>query len=251
MRKIRNIFMILGLLLCIGCEERNPALFENISGVYFKNRSGSMMIVDSLDVTFVYEKEDYLDIPVKVQLVGRPADQDRPVRITVDSATAEEGMDFMLPSDPVIPAGATGLDYVVRLVRTDALKTQKKMISLAIHANEHFSLPVTEIVQIGDTVSTLGFRIFFSDMFTKAPVAWDENLVGEFSQQKFELICDVLDIDPADFNDPTVITLAKLLYISAEMTAYVKTETEKMKSGLPYDKNIIDPATGMPLDFGR
>lgn len=210
-----------------------------------------MMIVDSLDVTFVYEKEDYLDIPVKVQLVGRPADQDRPVRITVDSDTAEEGMDFMLPSDPVIPAGATGLDYVVRLVRTDALKTQKKMISLAIHANEHFSLPVTEIVQIGDTVSTLGFRIFFSDMFTKAPVAWDENLVGEFSQQKFELICDVLDIDPADFNDPTVITLAKLLYISAEMTAYVKTETEKMKSGLPYDKNIIDPVTGLPFDFGR
>lgn len=210
-----------------------------------------MMIVDSLDVTFVYEKEDYLDIPVKVQLVGRPADQDRPVRITVDSAIAEEGMDFMLPSDPVIPAGATGLDYVVRLVRTDALKTQKKMISFAIHANEHFSLPVTEIVQVGDTVSTLGFRIFFSDMFTKAPVAWDENLVGEFSQQKFELICDVLDIDPADFNDPTVITLAKLLYISAEMTAYVKTETEKMKSGLPYDKNIIDPATGLPFDFGR
>ena len=251
MGKMRYIFLIISLLLCIGCEERNPALFEDLSGVYFNNRSGSMMLVDSMDVTFVYEKEDYLDIPVKIQLVGRPAEQDRPVRITVASDTAEEGMDFILPADPVIPAGATGLDYVVRLVRTDELKTRKKMISLAIHANEHFSLPVTEIIQVGDTVSTLGFRIFFSDMFTKAPAAWDENLVGKFTQQKFELICDVLDIDPADFNDPSVITLAKLLYISAEMTAYVKSESEKMKAGLPYDENIIDQATGLPLDFGR
>ena len=88
-------------------------------------------------------------------------------------------------------------------------------------------------------------------MFTKAPAAWDENLVGRFSQQKFELICDVLDIDPADFNDPTVITLAKLLYISAEMTAYVKDEVAKMDDGLPYDENIIDLATGLPLEFGR
>ena len=249
MRKIRYIFMILGLLLCIGCEERNPALFEDISGVYFNNRSGLMMVVDSLDVTFVYEKEDYLDIPVKVQLVGRPADQDRPVKITVDSATAEEGMDFILPADPVIPAGATGLDYVVRLVRTDALKTQKKMISLAIHANEHFSLPVTEIVQVSDTVSTLGFRIFFSDMFTKAPAAWDENLLGEFTQQKFELICKVLQIDPADFNDPSVITLAKMLYISAEMTAYVAEQKENKDAGKEYDKDAFDPQTGEPLTF--
>lgn len=249
--KIRYIYMLVGLLFCFGCEERNPALFEDISGVYFNNRSGTMMLTDSLDVTFVYEKEDYVDVPVKVQLVGRPADYDRPVSVTVDSANAEEGVDFILPSDPSMRAGDTGLDYVVRLLRTDALKSEKKMIALSIHPNEHFSLPVTEMVQVGDTVSTLQFRVFFSDMFTKAPAAWDENLVGRFSQQKFELICDVLDIDPADFNDPTVITLAKLLYISAEMTAYVKDEVAKMDAGLPYDENIIDLATGLPLEFGR
>ena len=171
--------------------------------------------------------------------------------MSVESDNAAEGVDYILPDEPVMPAGASEADYVIRILRTDALKTERKILSLAIHANEHFDLPVTEMVQVGDTVSTLVFDISFSDMFTKAPVAWDENLVGKFTQQKFELICDVLDMDPADFNDASVITLAKLLYISVEMTAYVKEEAEKKAAGLPYDENAFDPQTGLPLEFGR
>ena len=250
--KLRQITLaIIGLLLCIGCEERNPALFDDMSGVYFNNRSATMRLVDSLDLTFVYEKEDFIDVPVKVQLLGRPVRYDRPVSVSVQSENSVPGMDFILPEEPVMPSGASEADYVVRLLRTDALKSEKKMISLAIHANENFGLPVTEMIQTGDTVSTLVFDIFFSDMFTKAPAAWDENLVGKFTQQKFELICDVLDMDPADFNDASVITLAKLLYISSEMTAYVKGEAEKKAAGLPYDDNAFDPQTGLPLEFGR
>ena len=184
----RIIYMLLCVLLFAGCEERNPALFEDISGVYFNNRSGSMTLSDSLDVTFVYEKEDFMDVPVKVQLIGRPAGHDRAVTVTVASGNAVEGVDFMLPADPVLPAGAAEVEYVVRLIRTDALKSQKKMITLTIHENEHFTLPVTEMVQVADTVSTLNYRIFFSDMFTKAPAAWDENLVGKFT------CCRIVDL---------------------------------------------------------
>ena len=75
--------------------------------------------------------------------------------------------------------------------------------------------------------------------------------MGAFSQQKFELICKVLGIDPADFNDPAVITLAKQLYISVEMTDYVDEEVAKMESGLDYDEDVFDKATGLPLNFGR
>lgn len=210
-----------------------------------------MMNTYSLDVTFVYEASDMIEVPVKVQLVGRPADKDRPVRITSESDDASIGYDYMLPESTVLPAGCSEFDYVVTLIRTEALKKQKKMIRLTIHENDEFTLPVTEMIQVGDTVSTLEFRIYFSDMFTKAPVAWDVNLVGEFSQQKFELICKVLDIDPADFNDQSVVTLAKLLYISVEMTAYVDAEMEKKKAGLAYDKEVIDSETGLPLNFGR
>lgn len=237
------------MALLSSCQERTPAPFQDITGVYFNNTAGSMAVTDSLDVTFVYEAGDEVEIPVKVQLLGRAAEVDRPLDIVVNTDNAYEGTDYVLPDDPVLPAGASSTDYVVTLRRTDALKSQRKMILLQIRANEHFGLPVTHIVQVSDTVSTLEYRIYFSDMFTKAPAAWDENLVGEFTQQKFELICKVLGIEPGDFNDPGVITLAKLLYISAEMTAYVEAEAEKKNAGAPYDEEAFDPLTGEPLTF--
>ena len=47
------------------------------------------------------------------------------------------------------------------------------------------------------------------------------------------------------------MTLARLLFISAEMTAYVEAEVAKMEAGLPYDADVIDQETGLPLNFGR
>lgn len=249
--RLRYIFTLL-LLACItACEERNPDLFEDITGVYFNNRSGLMAVTDSLDLTFVYESSDVMEVPVKVQLLGRAADVDRPVDIRVTSDNAAEGVDYVLPENPVIPAGAYEMDYLVCLKRTDALKKERKMISLEICANGYFDLPVTEIVQVSDTVSVLNLRIYFSDMFTQAPAAWDANLLGTFTQQKFELICKVLEIDPADFNDPGLITLAKQLYISAEMTAYVEAELQKKNAGKAYDEKAFDPETGEPLKFRK
>ena len=208
-----------------------------------------MSVTDSLDLTFVYEAGDEMEVPVKVQLLGRSADQDRPLAVTVSSDNAREGVDYVLPQQAVMPAGASSVDYVVVLKRTDALKSERKMIHLTLHANEHFDLPVSKMEQIADTVSIVDVRIYFSDMFTKAPAAWDENLLGKFTQQKFELICKVLQINPADFNDPSLITLAKMLYISAEMTAYVAEQKENRDAGKDYDKDAFDSKTGEPLTF--
>lgn len=240
--------MTLVLLAAVSCQERHPALFDEISGVYFNNLSGTMSVTDSLDYTFVYEAGDVLEVPVRVQLVGRPADKDRPLDIIVTSENAVEGEDYILPETAVMPSGAARTDYLIRLNRTPALKRERKMLSLEIRANGHFTLPVTEMVQTGDTVSTLSCRIYFSDMFTKAPAAWDKNLLGEFSQQKFELACRVLELDPGDFNDASVITLAKQLFISKEMTDYVSEQEEKRRSGGDYDTEAFD-AEGNPLIF--
>ena len=240
---------MLSLLVLAACQELTPEFFQDITGVYFNNTSATMSVTDSLDLTFVYEAGDEMEVPVKVQLLGRSADQDRPLAVTVSSDNAQEGVDYVLPQQAVMPAGASSVDYVVVLKRTDALKSERKMIHLTLHANEHFDLPVSKMEQIADTVSIVDVRIYFSDMFTKAPAAWDENLLGEFTQQKFELICKVLHIDPADFNDPSVITLAKMLYISAEMTAYVTEQKENRNAGQDYDEDAFDPQTGEPLTF--
>lgn len=240
---------MLSLLTLVACQERTPEFFQDITGVYFNNTSATMSVTDSLDLTFVYEAGDEMEVPVKVQLLGRSADQDRPLAVTVSSDNAQEGVDYVLPQQAIMPAGASSVDYVVVLKRTDDLKSERKMIHLTLHANEHFDLPVSKMEQIADTVSIVDVRIYFSDMFTKAPAAWDENLLGKFTQQKFELICKVLHIDPADFNDPSVVTLAKMLYISAEMTAYVAEQKENRDAGKDYDKEAFDPKTGEPLTF--
>lgn len=247
--KNRYIIYMLSLLACLSCQERNPDHFQDITGVYFNNTSSTMSVTDSLDLTFVYEAGDALEVPVKVQLLGRTVPQDRPLTITVDSDNAVEGVDYTLPQQAVLPADSSKVDYVVTLHRTDALKQERKMIELTLHANEHFDLPVSQMEQIADTVSIVSLRIYFSDMFTKAPAAWQENLLGEFTQQKFELICKVLQIDPADFNDPSIITLAKMLYISSEMTAYVNEQKENRDAGREYDEDAFDPQTGEPLTF--
>jgi hypothetical protein len=247
--KRRYITYMLSLLTLVACQERTPEFFQDITGVYFNNTSATMSVTDSLDLTFVYEAGDEMEVPVKVQLLGRSADQDRPLVVTVSSDNAREGVDYVLPQQAVMPAGASSVDYVVVLKRTDALKSERKMIHLTLHANEHFDLPVSRLEQIADTVSVVDVRIYFSDMFTKAPAAWDENLLGKFTQQKFELICKVLQINPADFNDPSLITLAKMLYISAEMTAYVAEQKENRDAGKDYDKDAFDPKTGEPLTF--
>ena len=240
--------MLLFLALT-ACQERNPELFKDINGIYFNNTSSTMSVTDSLDLTFVYEAGDEMEVPVKVQLLGRSAEYDRPIAVTVYSENAREGVDYILPDQAVMPAGASSVDYVVVLKRTPALKQERKMIHLTLHANEHFDLPVSRMEQIADTVSIVDVRIYFSDMFTKAPAAWDKNLLGEFTQQKFELICKVLQIDPDDFNDPAVITLAKMLYISSEMTAYVAEQKESRDAGMEYDRAAFDSQTGAPLTF--
>lgn len=240
---------MLSFLALTACQERNPELFKDINGIYFNNTSSTMSVTDSLDLTFVYEAGDEMEVPVKVQLLGRSAEQDRPFAVTVNSDNAQEGVDYILPDRAVMPAGASSVDYVVVLKRTPAIKQERKMIHLTLHANEHFDLPVSRMEQIADTVSIVDVRIYFSDMFTKAPAAWDKNLLGEFTQQKFELICKVLQIDPDDFNDPAVITLAKMLYISAEMTAYVAEQKESRDAGMEYDRDAFDSQTGEPLTF--
>lgn len=246
----RNLYLILlALGVLLSCEERTPDLFGDVTGVYFHNTTGTMSVTDSLDLTFVYEASDAMEVPVRIQLLGRPSDEDRPIDVSAASTDAVEGQDYMLPQTSFLPAGASSVDYVVTLLRTDALKSGKKMLELELHANSHFSLAVSELDQVADTVSLVRFRIMFSDMFTSPPSAWDENLVGEFTQQKFELICKVLQIDPADFNDQTRITLAKLLYIGAEMTAYVREQVELKGRGEAFDQDAFDPETGEPLIF--
>ena len=231
------------------CSEQNPDVFEDINGVYFNNRTNTNVLQDATNVTFVYQKGDEMQVPVKIQLVGRPSEQAREIALTVTSDDAQEGVDYTLPEKAEMPAGATVFEYVITLKRTAVLKTQLKHIKLSLQPNANFVLPVTEEVMAnGDKVTTLAYTIAFSDQFTTAPKAWDKGLLGEFTQKKFELACRVLDLDPADFNDDTKMTLAMQSYVSTQMQLYVRQQQTLRLNGEAYDADAFD-ARGNPLQF--
>ncbi len=243
---------LMGLMALMGlgsCSEQSPDLFQDINGVYFNNRTNTNILQDSTDVTFVYQKGDEMQVPVQIQLVGRPSDQPREIALAITSDDAQEGVDYVLPAKAEMPVGETTYQYIVTLKRTAALKTQKKHLKFTLQPNANFTLPVTqETTSNGDVVTTLAYGIVFSDQFTTAPKAWEKNLLGAFTQQKFELACKVLDLDPADFNDASKMTLAMQSYVSAEMQTYVRQQENLKSQGLAYDKDAFD-AQGNALLF--
>lgn len=214
---IHSAALLLGLCLA-GCKESLPDNFGAIEGIYFYNQLTDRTVVDSAAYTFIYED-------------------------------AEEGTDYTLGGEAVLPAGSVSFDYVVTLKRTDILKEKTKNLLLELRANENFIIPFTSQVQSGgDTVSAVTFKINFSDQFTAPPAGWRSLFVGPFSQQKFELICDVMEIPRADFNEVGKITDAKWLYIESRMINYVRDQEKLKAGGEPYDERAFDE-NGNPLQF--
>ena len=243
---IHSAALLLGLCLA-GCKESLPDNFGAIEGIYFYNQLTDRTVVDSAAYTFIYEDADVLEVPVRLQLVGRAAAQPRAVDVRVTSQDAEEGTDYTLGGEAVLPAGSVSFDYVVTLKRTDILKEKTKNLLLELRANENFIIPFTSQVQSGgDTVSAVTFKINFSDQFTAPPAGWRSLFVGPFSQQKFELICDVMEIPRADFNEVGKITNAKWLYIESRMINYVRDQEKLKAGGEPYDERAFDE-NGNPI----
>ena len=134
---IHSAALLLGLCLA-GCKESLPDNFGAIEGIYFYNQLTDRTVVDSAAYTFIYEDADVLEVPVRLQLVGRAAAQPRAVDVRVTSQDAEEGTDYTLGGEAVLPAGSVSFDYVVTLKRTDILKEKTKNLLLELRANENF-----------------------------------------------------------------------------------------------------------------
>lgn len=250
--KIRNIIIgaMLAAPLFTSCEESLPNHFEQIDGVYLNNLLPNKTHVDEADITFIYEDGDLLEVPVRVQLLGRMRDYARKVDIVVESDNAREGVDYELATAPEMPAEVTQFDYIVRLKRTPELEHTTKNLTVSLRANENFIIPFEEFVQTGkDTTSVVHYCINFSDQFTSAPEGWRTTFVGEFSKEKFLLICRVMDMPRSDFNDPHKISEARWMFIQSRMIEYVDEQVEKRDRGEEYDKEAFD-SEGNPLVFG-
>ena len=219
------------------CRKEEPKYFDDISGVYFLNYAKAGVVTDSTSITFAYIDEDHTDVDVNIQVLGRASSEVRPIDLHIAAAGAEEGTDYDLPVKAEVPAGNTSLTYTVRLHRTAGLKTATKMIVMTLHESEDFKIPFNG-----------RFVITFNDQFTTAPEGWMDSFVGEFSQQKFELICSVMGMSRQDFNKKNGITFSRWMYIQTRMQQYVTEQQQRKAAGEDYDPEAFD-SEGNPLSF--
>lgn len=248
--KTRNIFI--GMMLIIGliaCSEEEVNTYNAAEGIYFNQRIRvGNILTDSTNFTFVYTEESQNEaiVSIPVQLVGRATDEPRPVNIKVVGGSAKEGDDFVLPANPVLPAGASSFNYEITLKRSTALQEEAKTIEIAIEESEYFKPIITHEItdaQSSTDVSTMRHKIEFSELFTEAPAAW-YNYIYPFSPQCFFLTCRVKNIPRSDFNDTSKITEFRFQYLINAMIKYV---AEQLLLDNP-DPEIFDEE-GNPLFF--
>ena len=123
------VILSLFLLALFACEEKDIHTYSGEDGIYFNKRERvGDILTDSTNFTFIYVDEGVNEsvVSIPLQLVGKESPQDRPVNIKVVGGTAVEGTDFLLPSNPAMPADKSSFMLEVTLKRTSSLKAEPK-----------------------------------------------------------------------------------------------------------------------------
>lgn len=240
-------------LALAACSESEIAPYAGADGIYFNNRLANGQLADSTAQTFIYTDATTIDVPVTIQVMGRAADYDRPVALTV-GGDATEGVDYTLPVAPIVRAGDYSVSYIVRLIKTPALSSATKHVVLTLAPNDWFT---TRFTHEGDStatspaVSTLRYAVSFSNQFTVAPAGWNTDFAGPFTARKFEfLVGHFTDIARADYNVSGKITLAMWTYMQQTANDYIAQQVQYRAMGMAYDETAFDE-NGNSLYFGN
>lgn len=251
MKKIQLLIFSLCILLS-GCAESEVPLYSGTDGIYFNNRTTGQMLVDSTAFSFIYYDIDSTDVVVKVQTYGRVRDYDRPFCILVESDDAREGVDYRLCSEPVIPAGESHLEYMVRLYKTSVLNDREQHLRFTLLSNDCFgtNYPLSSSAD-KETLGTdaLHYRIAFSNQYTVPPRGWQTMFGGTFKPEKLDLLVLLFPEVPRQaYNEPGAITFAKWSYMQQTTQNYINQQIQFYMMGALYDPHIFD-RNGEVLDF--
>lgn len=241
-------------LALTACSESEVPLYSGTDGIYFNNRTSGQMLTDSLAFTFIYYDFDSTDVEVKVQTYGRAKDYDRPFKLEVTSADAVEGKDYRLCSKPVIPAGASAVNFVVRLYKHEVLDSSTLRLDMSLSPNEHFGTNYPSAPSAGEEshgTDALHFHISFSNQYTVPPRGWMTMFGGTFKPEKLDLLVHLFPEIPRQlYNESGAITLAKWSYMQQTAQNHVNQQLQYYMMGAVYDTLIFDK-DGNALDFTR
>ena len=222
-------------LLLFGCGENEALYYEGepdgTSGIYFAYYNGMTM---GSSITYHYKDTtaDYsltsvagssavIRIPVRV--FGNISEQDRPFKVKVIGGTVEEGEDFTLPDEFIIPGGTASASVPVTIFKKDELQDGVvRYITIGLEENEHFKAYIDKRVVGNDTIGTQAITIQYS-MVLEQPWSWDsyKNNWGTYSHTKLNFMLSVMEWTYSEF------TSKNLYYVSPSICMLTQFELQK------------------------
>lgn len=195
---------------------------------------------DTTRFSFTWVEGETQTRDIHIRAIGRVYDYDRTVNLKITPKNAVEGVDFEpLAGQYVIKAGETELIVPVVMIRTEALRTEEKVIDMELLPNEHF----TTLYEYGSgdeitwvTSNRLRQTLIFSEFMTQAPSQWNPYMLGPFSQKKFILICEVMGIERGLFLDANYMGY-RISYIGKYMKKYLA--DEKAAGRMVYEEDGV------------
>jgi hypothetical protein len=213
MKKIIFMTMVCIVTLSGGCKSDDIMTYEGAEYIQF-----ARSFADSVTVTFLNAGgiPEY-DYPVLVELVGNPASHDRTFSVEVlDDYTTATSVNYSMPSEFVLPAGAVDGTFAVKFINTPDLSAKELRLTLRIVSSEQ--------LKAGETQNTL-LVIRFSDM-VKQPAWWDrtitDSFLGLYSEKKHRLFVEVTgvtDLTGANYYEQRSSTLIFKTWLREEAAA--------------------------------
>lgn len=231
------LFIIIGYsLLLAGCGENEAIYYEgesdSTSGVYFAYYTGTT--VEGSSVTYHYSDTtrdnslssvtgEYARVRIPVRLFGNVSEEDRPFVVKVIGGTVEEGKDFTLPEELIMPKGESSAYVTVSIKKTDELQDGiVRYITLGLEENQHFKAYIKERIVGNDTIDAQRITIRYSLVLEK-PFSWDSYKYnwGEYSPTKLNFMLSVMGWTYSQFLNKN------LYYVSPSVCLLTRMELQK------------------------
>ena len=219
MKRILIIAAIASGLFWSGCQ-KDLDTYQGESGIYFDHQekeTQNNLRADTLSFGWGQIDGDSLEtkISLRINLIGDVADYDRKFQVLVTETiipeelkgkmeAAVEGVDYRaFETECMIPAHEVSTNLDITLLRTEALQTESRALTIALQETEELKfLYSREITDKENNRRRIDLqRVIVMNENLAKPDWWyrHEAIFGEYSMKKSITICDVMGIDRTEW----------------------------------------------------
>lgn len=263
MKQSTILISLLGFFLFSSCSKELMTYSGN-EGVYFGVQWGPSHGDSTVWAYQQYTPIEFFKIPetsttvsLRVMITGEAKDYDRTfgIKVNRDSSTAIEGINFVkLQDNYSIAAGKLYTDIPVTLLRTTELQKTTKVLGINLVPSTDLSLSIPTWYPIKPHWSSSRNPIFdatyhrieLSD-FPIKPSTWlgqenngvESGFLGVFTTKKFNLICELMDLEYEDFETSATMPTVRVGVINQVLRTYLEKAYDSGKPILEEDGRLM------------